>query len=128
MDPKNDKHSLVGLRVCSFESRKGAEMRALIERQGGIVTIAPSMREVPLTENPAAFTFAERQFAGDSSRKTEVSIAQQSAANSFCESRGRNVAGRHVFGVKEGAAVVEPKEVPGVRLNFKPLDEGRGDA
>jgi uroporphyrinogen-III synthase len=55
---------LNGLRVCSFESRKGAEMRALLERQGGIVTIAPSMREVPLDDNPEAFEFAERLFAG----------------------------------------------------------------
>jgi uroporphyrinogen-III synthase len=56
---------LAGLRVCSFESRKGEEMRALVERQGGIVTIAPSMREVPLGENPEAFAFAERLFAGE---------------------------------------------------------------
>jgi len=39
-------------------------MRALVERQGGLVTIAPSMREVPLKENPEAFAFAERLFAG----------------------------------------------------------------
>src|SRR5260370_34891759 len=55
---------LNGLRVCSFESRKGTEMRALLERQGGIVTIAPSMREGPLEDNPEAFEFAERLFAG----------------------------------------------------------------
>src|SRR6266481_9889379 len=55
---------LSGLRVCSFESRKGAEMRGLVERQGGIVTIAPSMREVPLAENPEAFAFAARLFGG----------------------------------------------------------------
>jgi uroporphyrinogen-III synthase len=42
------------LRVCSFESRKQDEMRALIERHGGIATIAPSMREVPLENNLAA--------------------------------------------------------------------------
>jgi uroporphyrinogen-III synthase len=53
-----------GLHVCSFESRKGSEMRALIERQGGAVTIAPSMREVPLEENPQAFAFAERLVHG----------------------------------------------------------------
>ena len=53
-----------GLRVCSFESRKGTEMRALLERQGAVVTIAPSMREVPLDENPEAFAFAEKLFAG----------------------------------------------------------------
>jgi uroporphyrinogen-III synthase len=54
---------LAGLRLCSFESRKGEEMRALVERQGGSVTVAPSMREVPLEENPEAFAFAERLFA-----------------------------------------------------------------
>lgn len=39
-------------------------MRSLIERQRGKVTIAPSMREIPLDQNPAAFDFAERLFAG----------------------------------------------------------------
>lgn len=39
-------------------------MRSLIERQGGIASIAPSMREIPLSDNPAAFTFAERLFSG----------------------------------------------------------------
>ena len=53
-----------GLRVCSFESRKGAEMQALLERHRAIVTIAPSMREVPLEDNPEAFEFAELLFAG----------------------------------------------------------------
>lgn len=64
MNSPNENAGLGGLRVCSFESRKGAEMRTLIERQGGVVTIAPSMREVPLEENPEAFAFAERLFAG----------------------------------------------------------------
>ena len=39
-------------------------MRSLLERQGSVATIAPSMREVPLEENPEAFAFAERLFAG----------------------------------------------------------------
>jgi uroporphyrinogen-III synthase len=56
---------LAGLRVCSFESRKGNEMRSLLERQGALVTIAPSMREIPLNENPEAFAFADRLFAGE---------------------------------------------------------------
>lgn len=51
-------------RVCSFESRRHAEMRQLIERQGGIATVAPSMREVPLEDNPAVFQFAEELLAG----------------------------------------------------------------
>ena len=51
--------------LCSFESRKGGELRGLLERQGlTSVTIAPSMREVPLAENPKAFAFAERLFGG----------------------------------------------------------------
>lgn len=53
-----------GLRVCAFESRKGSEMRSLLERQGMTSTIAPSMREVPLEENPEAFAFADRLLAG----------------------------------------------------------------
>jgi uroporphyrinogen-III synthase len=39
-------------------------MRALIERHGGIATIAPSMRELPLEESTHAFQFAEALFAG----------------------------------------------------------------
>jgi len=52
------------LRVCSFESRRGSEMKSLIERNGAVATIAPSMREIPLGDNPAAFEFAEELFAG----------------------------------------------------------------
>lgn len=55
---------LAGLRVCSFESRRGDDMRSLIERQGGIATVVPSMREIPLDQNPAAFAFADELFAG----------------------------------------------------------------
>jgi len=51
------------LRVCSFESRRSVEMKGLIEKQGGIATVAPSMREVPLEENKAAFLFAEELLA-----------------------------------------------------------------
>ena len=52
------------LRVCSFESRRGGEMRSLIERNGGLATVAPSMREIPLGDNPEAFAFAEELLAG----------------------------------------------------------------
>jgi uroporphyrinogen-III synthase len=52
-------------RICAFESRKGDDLRGLLERQGlTAVTIAPSMREVPLEENPDALAFAQRLFAG----------------------------------------------------------------
>jgi uroporphyrinogen-III synthase len=53
-----------GLRVLSFESRRANEMAVLIRNQKGEPTIAPSMREVPIEENEAAFTFAEALFAG----------------------------------------------------------------
>jgi uroporphyrinogen-III synthase len=48
------------LHVCSFESRRATEIQSLLERHGFQATVAPSMRELPLEENPAAFAFAER--------------------------------------------------------------------
>jgi uroporphyrinogen-III synthase len=53
-----------GLRVLSLESRRAPEMEVLIRKQGGDAFVAPSMREVPLEHNDAAFAFAERLFAG----------------------------------------------------------------
>ncbi len=53
-----------GLRVGSFESRKQAEIKRLIENLGGVPTMAASMREVPLDENKDAFHFGEELFAG----------------------------------------------------------------
>ena len=48
------------LRVLSFESRKAAEMQSLIERHGGVPTIAPAMREVSLGMTPEIQTFVDR--------------------------------------------------------------------
>lgn len=53
-----------GLRVVSFESRRAPEMARLIAAQGGSPVSAPSLREVPLEENPAALAFAEELLAG----------------------------------------------------------------
>src|SRR5579863_6724693 len=53
-----------GLEVVAFESRLAKEMATLIERLGGVPRVAPSMREVPLEENPAAFEFANQLFSG----------------------------------------------------------------
>ncbi|HVW01327.1 MAG TPA: uroporphyrinogen-III synthase [Planctomycetaceae bacterium] len=39
-------------------------MRSLIERNGGVAIIAPTMREIPLSDNPAAFHFGEELLAG----------------------------------------------------------------
>ena len=46
--------NLQGLKVVSFESRRAQEMAELIRRYGGEPIVAPSMREIPLTENRAA--------------------------------------------------------------------------
>lgn len=45
---------LRGLTVVAFESRRATEMAELIRRHGGEPLVAPSMREIPLAENPAA--------------------------------------------------------------------------
>jgi uroporphyrinogen-III synthase len=54
-----------GLRVLSLESRRAVEIERLIRAQGGVPMVAPSMREVPLENNPEAFSFAERLFHGE---------------------------------------------------------------
>jgi uroporphyrinogen-III synthase len=54
-----------GLRVLSLESRRANEMAVLIRNQRGEPVVAPSMREVPIEENQAAFGFAEALFAGE---------------------------------------------------------------
>ena len=53
-----------GLRVLSLESRRAAEIERLIRSQNGEPFVAPSMRERPLEDNPQAFAFAEKLFAG----------------------------------------------------------------
>ena len=64
MAVENDKPDLTGLQVLSLESRRASEMTKLIKNHGGAVFVAPSMREIPLRENPAALAFAEQLFAG----------------------------------------------------------------
>jgi uroporphyrinogen decarboxylase len=48
-----------GLTVAAFESRMAHEMENLITRHGGKALVAPSMREVPLSENKKALQFFE---------------------------------------------------------------------
>lgn len=43
-----------GLRVGALESRMATEMERFIIRHGGVPVVAPSMRELPLSENPRA--------------------------------------------------------------------------
>ena len=56
--------SFAGLRVISLESRRAAEMAALIRSLDGEPFVAPSMREAPIENNEETFRFAERLFAG----------------------------------------------------------------
>ncbi len=55
---------LEGLKIVSFESRRAHEMAELIRRYGGDPIIAPSMREIPLSQNSAALDFVRRLEAG----------------------------------------------------------------
>src|SRR5581483_2648516 len=48
-----------GLTVAAFESRMAKEMEDFITRNGGVPKVAPSLREIPLSENKAAFQFFE---------------------------------------------------------------------
>ncbi|HET9178283.1 MAG TPA: uroporphyrinogen decarboxylase [Terriglobia bacterium] len=54
-----------GLEVAAFESRRADEIATLIARFGGVPRVGPSMREVPLEDNPAVFEFAEQLLAGN---------------------------------------------------------------
>lgn len=51
--------------VCSFESRRGSEMKSLIDRHGGEGVVVPTMQEVPLDDNTIAVEFADRLAAGE---------------------------------------------------------------
>jgi uroporphyrinogen-III synthase len=57
--------SFAGLRVLALESRRAAETAKLIQNKQGEAFVAPSMREVPIERNPAAFSFAERLLGGE---------------------------------------------------------------
>src|SRR5438034_5055682 len=59
----NHQMTFTGKRVLSLESRRASEIAELIRRNGGEPFVAPSMREVPLADNDAAFQFAGRLFA-----------------------------------------------------------------
>ena len=61
----NPGNNLQGLKVVSFESRRAKEMAELIRRYGGEPIVAPSMREIPLSENRAAINLLPAMEAGD---------------------------------------------------------------
>lgn len=57
--------SFDGLRVLVLESRRGREMGLIVSSYGGVPTVAPSMREVPLETNAEAIAFADDLVAGE---------------------------------------------------------------
>jgi uroporphyrinogen-III synthase len=62
--PTGDDDALRGLTVLAFESRRAAEMEALIRRFGGSALSAPALREVPLETSPEAEDLLRRLEAG----------------------------------------------------------------
>ena len=56
---------LGGLRVAIFEARMAGPMADLIRKHGGEPIEAPSLREVPIGDNPEAIAFADRLVAGE---------------------------------------------------------------
>ena len=58
------KNGFDGLRVLSFESRRGTEMAKLIANAGGVPTVVASMREVPLEDNHEALEFVREIIGG----------------------------------------------------------------
>jgi uroporphyrinogen-III synthase len=58
-------NDLGGATVLAFESRRAAELEKLIRRHGGVPVVVPSMRELPLEENAAAFDFLRRLESGE---------------------------------------------------------------
>lgn len=65
MSEKAPREGFNGLRVVALESRRAAEMESLIRSFGGDPVVAPSMREIPLEENPEALAFGEKLLAGE---------------------------------------------------------------
>jgi uroporphyrinogen-III synthase len=64
VENENSKSGFAGLRVLSLESRRAPEMAKLIAGNGGVPTVAPSMREIPLASNTEALAFARKLSEG----------------------------------------------------------------
>ncbi len=64
MKLEQSKTGFQGLRVGALESRMAPKMERLITHHGGIPVVAPSMRELPLSEHPQALAFGETLLSG----------------------------------------------------------------
>jgi uroporphyrinogen decarboxylase len=63
--PRQSARGYGGLRVVCFESRMAADAARLIHGAGGVAIQAPTMKEVALESNEAAFALAEALLRGD---------------------------------------------------------------
>ena len=54
-----------GLRVLSLESRRSEEIATLLRKQGAQPFVAPSMREIPIADNPDVLDFHRRLQASE---------------------------------------------------------------
>src|SRR4051812_37597872 len=54
-----------GLQILALESRRAAEVAALISTYGGRAVVVPALREVPLESNTEALTFAAALVRGE---------------------------------------------------------------
>jgi uroporphyrinogen-III synthase len=64
MNPSGKAGGLAGLRVVSFESRRSQDMAILLRQHGGVVSHAPSMREIPLADERGILEFGTKLFEG----------------------------------------------------------------
>src|SRR5262245_26538393 len=65
MAVSGDRGGIGGRTVMAFESRRSVELENLIRRHGGVPSVVPSMREVPLEDNREAFELLRRLEAGE---------------------------------------------------------------
>jgi len=93
-----------GLRVLSLESRRAAEIEKLIRARGGDPFVAPSMREVPLEDNPAVFEFADNLFRGEFDLMIFLTGVGARLLNQIIETR--HPPGRFAEALKKLAVVV----------------------
>ena len=109
--------SFDGLRVLSLESRRAAEIETLIRTRGGVPFVAPSMREVPLGNNPEAFAFAERLFRGEFDMVVFLTGVGAKLLNQILETR--YPAGHFQDALRKVAVVVRGPKPSGVMREWK---------
>ncbi|MEK6609116.1 MAG: uroporphyrinogen decarboxylase [Myxococcota bacterium] len=65
MSAASQREGFAGAGVAAFESRRAVEIAKLVEHAGGRALVGPTMREVPIGENPQAFAFGEALLRGE---------------------------------------------------------------